>query len=417
MPPSEATARRQAEELDLFRQSLEQRRPYATLSLMAVLVGVFALQGFWGGLDLPPLLARMGSLIPERARAGEWWRYFSCSFLHFGALHVGLNLLLLWMLGRFLEPAVGSARFLLIYFLAALAGSLCGSLFVIGQSVGASGGIWGLLGAEVVMAFHPRRLMPALLIPLARRVAVANLLLNLLGSFNPDVDLFAHLGGGLMGALAVLILAAAGRLPTYGSSRRVGHRAPRGAAAGLCCLFGVGLVTAQLHGRPWRLSQLPEMLSVFVAAPGWRLSLPAGLSPADGGGRPGAARFGDLAYDCCAVDITWTESPPSFLAPAQALAELASIRRELETPAPGLDELRPPEVLGVGARRWVSVRYRYSSNPDVIDDRAIGLQQGRLIRVDVLAWEALPRSFEGLAPLILHSISAATAAPAREPPP
>ena len=62
-----------------------------------------------------------------------------------------------------------------------------------------------------------------------------------------------------------------------------------------------------------------------------------------------------------------------------------------------------------GPRRWVRARYRYTSNPEVIEDRAIGLKEGRLIRVDVRAWQGLPGAYEGLAPLVLQSIAAAPA--------
>src|SRR5687768_1703607 len=97
-----------AAEVYVFWAGLEQRQPRVTIALMMANAVVFALQALWGGVDLPPLLARMGSLIPERARSGDWWRFLSCTFLHGGVLHLALNLCALWMLGRYLERVVGS---------------------------------------------------------------------------------------------------------------------------------------------------------------------------------------------------------------------------------------------------------------------------------------------------------------------
>lgn len=397
---------RDAEELYIFQAGLEQRSPRVTMALMTVISIVFGLQALWGGVDLPPLLARMGSLIPERARAGEWWRFLSCTFLHGGLLHVALNLLVLGMVGRFLERFMGSARFAFLYFSAGLAGSVCSSLFVTSQSVGASGAIWGLLGADVALVFHPRRLIPRVLLPAARGIAIINLVLNVLNSLNPHVDVAAHVGGGLMGALTFFGIAALG-LPELGRRRGRGTLAVQLAALALACLFGSGLVVAQIRGRPWELTGQPHRAEVAVDVSGWTARIPAALAPTDVlAGR--VTRFGNLAYDPCSVDIAWTVWPSQLEAQAVTDGELMAIRRQLTTRQAGLEELRPPEVLANGDGRWVGARYRYTSNPEVIDDRAIGLKEGRLIRVDVMAWEALPRSYEGLAVRILQSLSPAT---------
>jgi len=398
---------RGAAELHVFQAGLEQRQPRVTIALMMASSLVFALQAVWGGVDLPPLLARMGSLIPERARSGEWWRFLSCTFLHGGVMHVALNLFVLWMLGRFLERVVGSARFALLYFSAGLAGSVCSSFFVTSQSVGASGAIWGLLGAEAALVFYPRPLIPRVLLPMARRIAVINLALNLLNSINPHVDVAAHVGGGLMGALTFFGIAALG-LPELGRPRGGGMLPVQVAAITLACVFGSGLVVAQLRGRPWELTGYTESTQIALDGSGWTVTIPEGLAPNEDVVAGDASRFGNLAYDPCAIAITWTELPrqAGVLAPVTD-AELALIRRQLASAPKGLEEIRPPEVIDNGARRWVGARYRYTSNPEVIDDRAIGLRAGRLIRVDVMAWETLPRSYEGLASIILQSISPA----------
>ena len=262
-----ARLRREQHDLERFRVLLASRFPIATYALVASIALVFALQYLWGGVDLPPLLRSMGSMVADRARAGEWWRYLSCTFLHGGLLHAALNTLVLWLLGRSVERLIGTARFLIIYFSAGLCGSLLSSWFVSSQSVGASGAIWGLLGAEMAMAFYPRPLLPPALVGIARRTATANLGLNLVNSFNPHIDFAAHVGGGLMGAGALVLLAATGQLSANG-------RAPARAGIGLqliagslACLFVAGLSAAIITGRPWQLDAAPASSGFGCPAP------------------------------------------------------------------------------------------------------------------------------------------------------
>jgi membrane associated rhomboid family serine protease len=398
-----ARSRRDLGQQQRLRRLLGQRGIWASLSLSLSLISVFGLQWWWGGVDLPPLLARMGSLVPERAWSGEWWRFFACTFLHGGTWHVALNAFVLWMLGRFLEPFVGSTRFLLIYFASGLAGSVSSACFVTSQSVGASGAIWGLLGAEVALAFYPRPLLPTAMLPMARRTVLANLGLNLLASLSPHVDLAAHVGGGLMGALVFCWLAASARGPSGAGLESRTASSTRWVTALLAAAFLVGLLVAQRQGRPWRLAETPVLVRVPLGALHWTVELPEELSPSQELQGPSSRSFGNLAYDPCVVDITWA-ALPSSVQPLDIPHELSMIRRQLRLPQAGLQLLDEPSIHGDGVGSWVGARYRYVSNADVSDDRAIGIIDGRLVRVDVVGWEALPRSAVGLATRILHSL-------------
>lgn len=399
--------RSEARDFERFRLRLNQRKPRATLALAFVILAVFGLQALWGGTDLPPLLARMGSLVPGRVRDGEWWRLFSCTFLHGGVLHVGLNVLVLWILGRSLERFIGSTRFVIIYFAAGLAGSLSSSLFVSSQSVGASGAIWGLLGAEAALAFYPRPLLPPSLIGVARRTAAANLGLNLVNSFNPHVDLAAHVGGGLMGATVLVLLAASGRLSSGGRAAPPVGGLLRAAAALLSGCFLCGLCVALVTGRAWRVDDAPELERVALPGSPWSVEVPRERSPQPDSDESNATEFGNLAYDPSVVDIGW--APLSNGASGDTREELGLIIRQLEAVPAGLEQLSPPRVVRDEVfpdRSLVIARYRYSANPDVIDDRAIGIIDGARVRVDVIAWAALPRAFEGLAGRVLRSLEA-----------
>jgi membrane associated rhomboid family serine protease len=404
-------SRSEAEDFERFRALLQRRRPHATIALVVAIAVVFALQALWGGVDLPPLLARMGSLVPERARHGEWWRFFSCTFLHGGPLHVGLNALLLYMLGRSLERFVGSTRFVLIYFAAGLAGSAASALFVTSQSVGASGAIWGLLGAEAALAFYPRPLLPLALVALSRRAAAVNLGVNLVISFNPHVDLAAHVGGGVMGMAVLVSMAALGDLSSHGrAAPPVGWRL-RALAGALAAMFSVGLVLAIVHGRPWEIDTAPELERVTLSGSPWSVEIPQGRAPRVELDRGMSTVFGNLAYDSSVVDISWV--PLSSAAKERGpWAELAEIARQLTELPAGLEQLIPPRLLQDAARparSSVTFRYRFSTEPEQVQELAVGIIDSMQVSVNVSGWAKLPRAFDGLARRVLESLEPALA--------
>ena len=133
----------------------------------------------------------------------EYWRLVSSAFLHVNILHIAFNMYLLYVLGLMLEPALGSLRFGLIYFTSLLAGSF-GALLATGEpSLGASGAVFGLMGAAAVELR-------------ARRMSVMEsgigglIIINLVLSFTlAHVSVGAHIGGLIGGALAALALRAA----------------------------------------------------------------------------------------------------------------------------------------------------------------------------------------------------------------
>ena len=129
----------------------------ATITLIAinavVLLVDVAMSG--GGYDL----FRGGQLVGDAGvqgtaiADGDWWRVITGGFLHAGPLHLLLNMYVLWIAGSILEPGIGTPRFLAIYFVSLIAGSL-GALIVDPNTttVGASGAIFGLMAAVIVVA-------------------------------------------------------------------------------------------------------------------------------------------------------------------------------------------------------------------------------------------------------------------------
>jgi membrane associated rhomboid family serine protease len=156
--------------------------------------------GGGGGFGSSELLSD-GSVSRFTVDQGDYWRLITAGFLHVGFLHLAFNMFALYVLGELLEPAVGRLRFALIYFGSLLAGSF-GALLLepTEPTVGASGAVFGLMGAAVVVmrsrGMNPMESGLGLWIGL-----------NLLITFTiPNISIGGHIGGLLGGALAALLL-------------------------------------------------------------------------------------------------------------------------------------------------------------------------------------------------------------------
>jgi membrane associated rhomboid family serine protease len=173
-----------------------------TLSLIGVNVAVFVVTAIDAVLhganpltnNQSPLFFRLAQ-VPLLVHAGEWWRVFTAGFLHFGVLHIGLNMLALLVFGAELERALGRWRFLAVYVVSLLGGAAALQLFSVPNAVaaGASTAIYGLLGSLGVLMIYRRQDNRGLLTLLAINVYISLL---------PGVSLVGHLGGLVAGAIA-----------------------------------------------------------------------------------------------------------------------------------------------------------------------------------------------------------------------
>lgn len=128
--------------------------------------------------------------------SGAWWRMITSGFTHFGFLHVGMNCWILYQLGRMLEPALGRVRFALLYFTALLGGSaLTMVLSPHSLSAGASGAVFGLLGAAAV-GLRQRG------VNVFQTGIGVTILINLALTFGiSGISIGGHIGGLIAGAL------------------------------------------------------------------------------------------------------------------------------------------------------------------------------------------------------------------------
>ncbi len=142
-----------------LRRVFRCRKPYVTYLLITANLFMFGWEIASGGSDNPETLYGLGALVPEVVFAGEWWRVVTANFLHLNFLHLLANMLGLYILGRFVETALGVGRFLLIYGFSGVGAMLTVAIVAMVAEtpifvVGASGAVMGLLGAMGAIFLH-----------------------------------------------------------------------------------------------------------------------------------------------------------------------------------------------------------------------------------------------------------------------
>jgi membrane associated rhomboid family serine protease len=211
----------------------------ATMVLIALNVVAYLAEiaGGVGGLNNPGgSVVREFALFGPSVAEGEWYRLVTCGFLHASLFHIGFNMLLLFFLGRLLEPALGTPRFLAIYFASLLAGS-CGALVLDPNAltVGASGAIFGLAGATFVIARG--RGMDAI----AGEIGFL-IIFNLVFSFTASgISVGGHLGG-LVGGVICALAIVAGERGMLGRRHRAAEYAAFAAVAVVAFLGALAVV-------------------------------------------------------------------------------------------------------------------------------------------------------------------------------
>ncbi len=207
-----------------------------------VLVGVNVLvyvitasQG--GGLNDPGgSLFEKWALFGPSVANGDWWRLMTSAFLHASLLHIAFNMYFLWFVGSAVEQALGRGRFLLVYLVSGLAGSAGALVYTPTQkTVGASGAIFGILGAALILERQRNYVLGGS----ALGLVVINLILSFAIS---NISIGGHVGGLIGGVLCTLVFSQFGR----------GHAAySRVGLWGIAGVLGVGLLSVAI--AYWRV--------------------------------------------------------------------------------------------------------------------------------------------------------------------
>jgi membrane associated rhomboid family serine protease len=177
--------------------------PKVTRFILITCVSIFALSLLLGGIGR---FALNYGMIPAAIAQGEWWRLFTSTLLHGSILHLLFNMYALYWLGPQLERSLGHIRFAALYVLSALGGSVASYWFsdLRTVSVGASGAIFGLITATIVIGRETRSDVSQLIVLLGVNVVI--------GFLQPGIDWRAHFGGAAVGALVAFIYTKGTRL-------------------------------------------------------------------------------------------------------------------------------------------------------------------------------------------------------------
>src|SRR5579863_8529205 len=238
----------------------------ATWTLLGINCAVFVLMVFTGASPFKPSSQSLLTWGADNAGAvlyfGQWWRIVAAMFVHGGFLHLALNMWCLWNLGMLAEPLMGSFGVLAVYILAGAAGNLLSTLVnwvnyhnldgggpgLVGPvGVGASGAVFGLAGALIVLLKSNRLPVPPEELKKLRRSVIYFAVINLVIGFSINagtsamgagvgVDNMAHVGGFTCG-----LLFAAPMVPRIGSPRTIFNlrlRTAVGIVVGVLVLFG-----------------------------------------------------------------------------------------------------------------------------------------------------------------------------------
>jgi len=250
------------------------RAPWATRLLTASVLGVAAAIALTlGDSSDIGVLVRAGAMVRGFIHHGEWWRIVSCNFVHVGGLHLLVNTLGLWFLARECEHMFGAARTVAVFALAGVGGFIASYVASpVGISAGASGAIFGLLGAVFVELTLQRRHHRAAW----SRGMWGSLAVIVIGQVGIDfmysgvTDQYAHAGGALVGAALGALLSPHAR---WAKASLYTSRVIAAAFVGVCAFAAIMVVRtpiAKSFGMPdHEIAILPGLFGSTPAA--WKL--------------------------------------------------------------------------------------------------------------------------------------------------
>jgi membrane associated rhomboid family serine protease len=188
-----------------------------TRVLIGINVAIYLLELAGGGTinGVGSRIFEKGALYGPLVADGDWWRLITAAFLHYGPIHLGFNMLFLYWIGTPVEEYLGRSRFLLVYLVSGLAGSAGALVLSPGSvTVGASGAIFGILGAALVLERQGAYVLGG--------SAMGLIVINLaLGFFlGGNISIGSHIGGLIGGAACMLVLSRFGR--GHGAYGRIG---------------------------------------------------------------------------------------------------------------------------------------------------------------------------------------------------
>lgn len=180
------------------------KQPIVTYIIMAVCIILFILMELSGGSTNSQILLKYGANLDILVKNGEYYRLFTCIFLHIGIMHLICNMYSLYVIGREVESLFGKVKYIIIFILSGIFGSIMSIAFTHNTiSASASGAIFGLLGALLYFGINYRTYLGEAI----KRTIIPIIVVNLIiGFFAEGIDLAAHIGGLVGGVLVSMMV-------------------------------------------------------------------------------------------------------------------------------------------------------------------------------------------------------------------
>ncbi len=195
------------------RLDFQQKNPIITYGIIGLNCLVFGLEIACGGAENPDSLYQLGALIPEETIHGAWWRLITATFLHFGWLHLLMNMLALYYLGPFVEFALRRPQYILLYLTTGIGSMLVVAIMTVaGYSqadfvVGASGAIMGIIGAMGAILLRGWRREKSRIASQRFQVILSIIILQVFFDLiTPNVSAIGHGSGVIIGFLLASLL-------------------------------------------------------------------------------------------------------------------------------------------------------------------------------------------------------------------
>jgi rhomboid protease GluP len=197
-----------------LRLNASHRKSYGTALLIGLNLIAFGAELMAGGSQDLNVLYRLGAVVPQTVKAGEWWRLLSATFLHYGWLHLAMNMTGLAIMGVFVEAQLRMCRYLVAYVICGVGSMVCVTLLAIANPaallqivVGASGSIMGLIGLMSAILLHGWQQEKSRIA--GQRLQLVVMMIGLQIVFDlttPGISVVGHLSGMIIGFLLGLVL-------------------------------------------------------------------------------------------------------------------------------------------------------------------------------------------------------------------
>lgn len=189
----------------IIEKIFSYKKPIITYSIIGICIVLFLMMYIFGnGSEDIATLLTFGAGYDVLIKSGEYYRLFTSMFLHIGIIHLLCNMYSLYVIGKEVENLFGKIKFLIIYIISGICGSILSLAFSSNTvSAGASGAIFGLLGALLYFGYYYRTYLGATIRTSILPVIIINLII---GFISPGIDNSAHIGGLIGGILTTMLV-------------------------------------------------------------------------------------------------------------------------------------------------------------------------------------------------------------------